>query len=173
MRTVERVAQKISKLKPALAVALALWWAGAGCVMVSYAHTRSLSDASATTPSAARAVSDEASGSMGSHHCCKARHVTQQRAASSTNHASASGYLAKREELDEAPNSSNAMSCCPLTSGTFVVNGPQRLINETASMLQDVVGTHVVSSIGAVPLAIPLRLPNQNQTYLRGCVFLI
>jgi hypothetical protein len=161
------------QLRAAISIGLALWCAGAGCMMVSYAHARAMSDAGVAPTSTVGVGSGEASGSMGSHHCCKARHATQHRAASSPNRDSASDFLAKRDELNETPNSSNAMSCCPLTSGTFVVSGPQRLINENASMLQGLDGNHVVGSINAVPLAIPLRLPNQNQTYLRGCVFLI
>jgi len=173
MRTVKLANENISKLRSALAVALALWCAGAGCMMVSYAHARAMSDTVAANTGASQAGSGESSASMASHHCCKARHATEHRAAASTNHDPASDSFAKLAERADVPNSSNAMNCCPLTSGTFVVSGPQRIVNENASMFQDVDGTPAVSNSDPPPLAIPLRLLNQNQTYLRGCVFLI
>lgn len=138
-------------------------------MMVVYARASALSEAGDAETSAS--MPEGTSGSMGSHDCCKARHASERRT-SSTNRVSASDSLAKVEELAEVPNSSNAMSCCPLTSGTFVVSTAQRIINENASMLQDVDGDPVINS-RAIPLAILPRLPNQNKTYLRGCVFLI
>ena len=78
-----------------------------------------------------------------------------------------------REEIAEVPSSSNAINCCPLTSGTFVVNSREQVVNENTSMSHGTGAVTAVSSVAAIPLAIPLRLPDQNQTYLRGCVFLI
>jgi hypothetical protein len=115
-----------------------------------------------------------ASGSMGTHDCCKARHKSERPAASSMmEHASFSEFLANLEGLAELPNSSNAMSCCLLTSGTFVVNGRQRISNHDASESPAAKAVSALTSFAATPLATPLRLLNQNQTYLRGCVFLI
>ena len=160
----------IQRFRSALALALMLWCAGAGCMIVSYAHGANMSGASAAQVSSSSAGWGHASGSMGAHDGCKARHAPGRRVASSiTNQTS----LANLEGLAEVPNSSNAMTCCPLTGGAFVVTSRQRISNEDRSVLQGVAAISVVTSFAATSLAISLRLPNQNQTYLRGCVFLI
>jgi hypothetical protein len=120
---------------------------------------------------------------MGTHDCCKARHASghasaghasDRRAASSTaNDLASSASLIDSEEVAEVPSSSNAINCCPLTSGTFVLNSRERVVNENVSVSHGGGAVTVVSSVAAIPLAIPLRLSDQNQTYLRGCVFLI
>ena len=164
----------ISKLRSALTLVLMLWCAGAGCMIVSYAHGAAMSGSGAAKVSAGSAGWGHASGSMGTHDGCKALHASERRVASSmTDHALSSESLADIEGLAEVPNSSNAMSCCPLTSGTFVVTGRQRISNEDASASQGFDAVSVGTGVAATTLAIPLRLPNQNQTYLRGCVFLI
>jgi hypothetical protein len=160
------------KFRSALTFALMLWCAGAGCMIVSYAHAAAM-NANVNSISAG-----PASGSMGTHDCCKARHASghssDRGAASSTaNDLLSSASLIDREEVAEVPSSSDVINCCPLTSGTFVVNSRERVVNENASMSHGAGAVTVVSSVQAIPLAIPLRLPDQNQTYLRGCVFLI
>ena len=162
----------LSKLRSAITFGLVLWCGGAGCMLVSYAHVAAMS-ATARVNSVSTA-GGETSGSMGTHDCCKARHKSERRAASSMmDHASSSEALANLEELAEVPNSSNAMICCPLTSGTFVVNGRQRVSHDDVTVSPGAEAVSVVTNFLAAPLAMPLRLPNQNQTYLRDCVFLI
>jgi hypothetical protein len=65
------------------------------------------------------------------------------------------------------------MSCCPLTSGTFVISGRQSISNENISAVQGAGADPIVNSAAVDFSVMPLRLPIQNQTYLRGCVFLI
>jgi hypothetical protein len=167
MRAVKPSRKIISRLRSALTVVLVLWCAGAGCMLVSYAR-------GAAKVSSGSAAGGHASGSMGTHDCCKARHKSERRAASSImDHASSSEFLANLEGLAEVPNSSNAMSCCPLTSGTFAVNGRQSISDDNASESPAAKPVSALTSFAASPLAMPLRLPNHNQTYLRGCVFLI
>ena len=161
----------LSKLRSAITFGLVLWCGGAGCMLVSYAHVAAMS-ATARVNSVSTA-GGETSGSMGTHDCCKARHKAERRAASMMDHASSSEALANLEELAEVPNSSNAMNCCPLTSGTVVVNSRQRISNDDASVSLGPEAISVITRFAATSLAMPLRLPNQNQTYLRGCVFLI
>ncbi len=173
MRAVEPNRKIISRLRSALAVALVLWCAGAGCMIVSYAHGTAMSAANTAGVSSGSTASGETSGSMGTHDCCKARHASEHRLASSTKHVSSSDLSANFEGLAELPNSSNAMNCCPLTSGAFVVNGRQRISNDDASESSGVKAVSILTSFAATPFAMPLRLPNQKQTYLRGCVFLI
>ena len=159
----------LRKLRSAITVGLMLWCAGAGCMIMSYARAADMSGANAPSGSVGWG---HASGSMGTHACCKARHKSERRIASS-NPASSSESLLDFEDIAEVPSSSNAMNCCPLTSGTFVVTGRQRISDEDAPLSRGNDAVSVVTSVATSPLAIPLRLPNQNQTYLRGCVFLI
>jgi hypothetical protein len=65
------------------------------------------------------------------------------------------------------------MNCCPLTSGTLVVTGRQRISDADTTVLRSINADSFLDGFIATTVAIPLRLPNQNQTYLRGCVFLI
>jgi hypothetical protein len=113
-----------------------------------------------------------ASGSMGAHDCCKARHATERRFTSQVAHRTVSSEsFASLEKLAEVPNSSNTISCCPLTSGSIVVAARQRVGEEAASLSSNV---EAISSVRAGFTTTPVvRLPNQKQTYLRGCVFLI
>jgi hypothetical protein len=115
----------------------------------------------------------EPSRSMGTHDCCKAHHAAERRASSTTAQSKSSESLANLERLAEVPNSSDAMSCCPLTSGTFVVNGRQRVSNDDALVSQGAEAISIITNFAATRRVMPLRLPDQNQTYLRGCVFLI
>jgi hypothetical protein len=152
----------LRKLRSALTLALVLWCAGAGCMMVSYAHGVAMNEAEAA----------HASGSMRAHDCCKDRHAAERRVASSmADRTVSSESLANFQKLGEAPNSSNAISCCPLTSGSIVVAGRQRVSNDGASVSPDVDAISCVTA--GFPKTPVVRLPNQKQTYLRGCVFLI
>jgi len=162
------------KLRLTITWGLMLWCAGAGCMFVSYAHGAAMKAAATAEGSSGSNTWGETSGSMGTHDCCKARHKSERRAASSaTDRAPSSESLANLEGLAEVPNSSNAMSCCPLTSGTFVVNSRQRISYDDTMVSRDADAVSINTSIAVTPLTMPLRLPTQNQTYLRGCVFLI
>ena len=171
MRTVKPGPKIISSFRSVLAVGLVLWCAGAGCMIVSYARAAAITgndDARSTGTGL-----DQASGSMGSHSCCKARHALPRRSTVSTTRKTPSDLLANLTQLTQVPNS-NALSCCPLTSGSIVVAGRQRTSSDDASVALDV---NAVSSlhnvVATTPSANSLRLPNQSHTYLRGCVFLI
>jgi len=163
------------KFRSVITVGLMLWCAGAGCMIVSYAHGAAMSAAN-TGGVSCGSTSGETSGSMGRHDCCKARHKSERRAASSMmDHASSSEFLANLEGLAEVLNSSNAMSCCPLTSGSIVANGSSsRISNDDAS---ESLGLDAASSVrngfATMLPANSLRLTNQSHTYLRGCAFLI
>jgi len=167
--------RSIIKLRTAIALALALWCAGVGCMLVSYAHgaaMNQMSDGQSGKQSFAGL-----SASMG-HDCCKARHSSSKR-----NAGVATNQMGLRPEsstgveeiaLPISPGPSGAMSCCPLTSGSFVVASRARTHETNHSTLTP--GGDVLLSLAkssAAPLAPPLRLPNQDQTYLRCCVFLI
>lgn len=160
-----------------VALVLALWWAGAGCVVVSYAHAAALNQADLR---ATRSVAQRANGipsSMGTHSCCKARRSSAKRNAGAitTGRKLSSDNSSDFEHvgLPEAPAPSGARSCCPLTSGTFVAASRATSDDENASAPAQLDSLSPVVTISQRPRAHPLRLPDQAQTYLRGCVFLI
>ncbi len=119
------------KLRSAITLALMLWCAGAGCMIVNFAHAARMSGDYAGISSAVR---DHALGPMETHHCCKSRpaldrHVSVRPAVPALSPQS----FANLEKLVEVPNSSSAMSCCPLTSGSIVANGSSRMSNDDAA----------------------------------------
>ena len=164
--------QPIQKARWAIAFALILWCAGAGCALGTYAHA-AMRDHDLPQAQAGGMALTGVSAAAGTHSCCKARHSSEHVASASSRPASiAAGF----EEiiLPESSNSSNAMSCCPLTSGTFVVTARQSVIDDRASeVIKSDAPALVLADANATPRALPLRWPNQNQTYLRGCAFLI
>ena len=114
------------------------------------------------------------SAGAGTHSCCKARHSSEHvgLASSLRPEPRAAGF--EEVALPESSSSSNASSCCPLTSGTFVVTARQSVSDDRASeAIKSDAPALVLADAHATLRALPLRLPNQNQTYLRGCAFLI
>src|SRR5438128_2239750 len=107
----------IKPLRSVLAVALTLWCAGAGCMVVSYAHAAAMNGGDLAK--SARQNFSGASASAMAHACCKARHSAKQNAVRNTISRSES-FHHFQIALTEVPAPSEAMSCCPLTSGTFV-----------------------------------------------------
>ena len=161
------------KLRTALAFTLVLWCAGAGCMLVSYAHSASMASPEAALPQAHGSSWAGLSASAGAHSCCKARYSSQHAPAIAHSHATPAGEL-NEVALEESSSPSNAANCCPLTSGTFVVTARQSVSDDRASTTLNADAPALV--LAAVPVtrrALPLRLPDQNQTYLRGCAFLI
>ncbi len=162
----------IQQARWAIAVALVLWCAGAGCVLGTYAHA-AMRDHELPQAQAGGLAMTGLSASAGTHSCCKARHSTQH--APTVAHLQVSGATELTEvALPESSNSSDAMSCCPLTSGTFLVTARQSVSDDHASAaLKGDAPAFVLADMDATPRARPLRLPNRNQTYLRCCAFLI
>ncbi len=162
----------IKKMRSALAVALTLWCAGAGCLVVSYAHVAVM--AAELRSVAEESARHEVSGSMSSHACCKARHASAQKsyAQSHTRRLEPSQTLGQIA-LPENPVPSGAASCCPLTSGSFV--SAARVSSDSNVSLPATRDTRSLelSDLEGAPVDGPLRLPNQEHTYLRCCSFLI
>jgi hypothetical protein len=158
----------ISKFRSTVTLGLMLWCAGAGCMIVSVAQGANRDGTGTGAVNSGSSKWSQASGSMGTHDCCKARHAAERRAGSSMTLPAG-----EFEEVSEVPASSNAMSCCPLTSGTFVVSGRQRVGSQDAAAPRYFAPVSIVSSVAAPALVISPRLPDQNETYLRDCVFLI
>ena len=164
-----RTNRKLIERRWAMAITLMLWCAGAGCALGTYAHA-AMRDSQAEAGGMAMTG---LSAGAGAHSCCKARHSSQH--APTIAHRNAS-VAAEFEEvaLPESSSPSDAASCCPLTSGTFVVTARQSVSDDRASeAIKSDAPALVLADVHATPRALPLRLPNQNQTYLRGCAFLI
>jgi len=161
----------IKTLRSVLSVALTLWCAGAGCMVVSYAHAAAMNvDDGAKS---AKQNFSGASGSVMAHACCKARHSSKQNAPRHTvSRSESKGF--QQIALPEAPAPSGAMSCCPLTSGSFLsASLPKSSDSDASALIQKDSLSRVLTNSQPAPHAYPLRLPNQEQTYLHCCVFLI
>lgn len=151
---------KISKV---LAIALILWCAGTGCMMVSYA---SGGDTVAATAESVSPAADQMAGMP----ACHARRQKNRKV--TTSQASAAGNLGQVSL--PGPSRSGAMSCCPLTTGSIAAasrpqsndDAPTQIAN-TDSQIPNLEG------LRNKPIAIPLRLANRAHSYLLGCAFLI
>lgn len=163
----------IANLRSIMAFVLALWCAGAGCMVVSYAHTAASENRDPGNSHSAVQTASRTAASMGDHSCCQARRSSIKRNAGEAKHESDSTSGFEQISLPESPGPSGAMSCCPLRSGSFVVSTPTCSDNadESALALPDSLSLPVTSSQSL--RAHPLCLPGQNQTYLRCCTFLI
>ena len=170
IRPVKAKLKKFFGLRSITAVALIFWCAGTGCMLVSYAH-------SAMVPNVALQFSEQvmnsASGSMDAHACCKARHKSAKRIKHTPELQSSNNGLSE-VTLPLSPVPTDAMSCCPLTSGSIVASSRAQSNDDNKSVSTQTDSFILkLSSTQPSPLAIPLRLPNRDQTYLRCCVFLI
>jgi hypothetical protein len=166
----------ISRFRSTLAFALIFWCAGAGCMIVSYAHGAAMSGGASAGAQSLEQTLGGVSAAAGSHACCKAHHSSSKIGAAASHSSSRlesfTGFL--QVALPEAPGPSGASNCCPLTSGSFVPASRAESKDENASIRDqsDSLSLILTSSQPALHFY-PLRLPDQNQTYLRGCVFLI
>jgi hypothetical protein len=161
------------KLRAALAFTLVLWCAGAGCMLGTYGHA-AMRDHDLPQAQAGGMAMTGLSAAAGTHSCCKARHSSQRVVARSSARPAPLAAGFEEVALPESSNSSDAMSCCPLTSGTFLVTSRQSVRDDRASAaINRGAPALVLTSVSVLPHASTRRLPNQNQTYLRGCAFLI
>ena len=149
------------KLSKALAIALMLWCAGAGCLLVSYARQAMPS----VTVDLASPPSEELTDAPACH-----SHRQKKQEASTANTAT---NTARRVSLPK-PSRSRSMSCCPLTNGS-IVSASRAQANPDQSIAPAADNTNNPSQVpfDPAPLDVPLRLPNQHHLYLRGCAFLI
>lgn len=155
-----------SRFRAIMAFALMLWCAGAGCVLVSYAHAAAMNGGETTIAEPAA----EQSGMMTSHGSCHVAHAHKH-------HKSAKIESPKTTNLEQlslpAQSQSDSMSCCPLANGSIVTTSRSQTSYDTSIAAADTATPLAFANSDAAPLAVPLRLPNQHHLYLRGCVFLI
>lgn len=135
-------------------------------MMVAYAKG-AMSEMDSPAATDARAM-PHMSGAMDAHACCKAKRKGAKR--------SASAKLAPSEFTQftiPEPAQSNAMSCCPLTSGSIVVASRSTSNDEAPVLAQTNSTAFKPLTSDQKPVAIPLRLPNRAHSYLLDCAFLI
>jgi len=150
-----------------LALLLIAWCAGTGCLLASYAHERASNDVTSSVAPPSQEGWGGLSAAAGDESSCHAIHHR-------TKVDSVALPSSEDVSLSEPPTSSESTSCCPLMSASFVAGGRSHVDEDTvASATGDrPAGLPSLSALPE-PLEIPLRLPNQNQTYLRVCNLLI
>ena len=161
----------IKMVRVVLAVALAFWVAGAGCLlgcegMMTVAASESNAVTHHATSDPNLVVSGEACASAKSHDCCaKRNHSAQPKA------QPAAKQVATLVETDPA---SSAMSDCPLAMSRTVVVAKKgaRETNSATIVANANLSTQNLIEQPA-PLISQVRLPNRGHTYLRCCSFLI
>lgn len=155
----------ISKLRSALALGLMLWCAGTGCL----AH--GMMGSAAPDSKSAKTNFNQSEMAMNGHACCKARHRSLE-----TDPAAKSNSDSEAETITLPEDSSpdGASSCCPLTSGSFVMTSRGQT-DDNKSPASTATGVPEQSFTLPFPAnhATPLRLPSHEQTYLTCCAFLI
>ena len=157
MRPVKALFHQIFRVRSVISLALMLWTAGAGCMMVSYAQSMRT-----------EAASTDGSSSMDAHACCKARKQSKGHAVSTE----VTAHLHQFEEPSSVPSS--AMNCCPLTNGLIVTQSRSQSKSDEAATTEAAQPQPLaVNESRQVSYAGPLRLHNQERTYLIGCAFLI
>jgi hypothetical protein len=158
----------ISKLRSALALGLMLWCAGTGCLAHGMAMT---SAAPAPNSNSAKTNFKQSEMAMNGHACCKARHRSLQNRLDAK---SDSDGGRETVALPEDPASDDAASCCPLTSGSFVIASRSQTEDNKSSTST---GTRLSDQSFTIKFsanrASPLRLQSREQTYLTCCAFLI
>ena len=157
----------ISRLRSTMAFALVLWCAGTGCLIASYAHGVAMG---VTREASADAVSLKVTeASKGGHACCKARHRALRGAPSELTAEKLSATFTTPEESSPVAN-----SCCPLTSGSFVIGSRVQTNDDDSPALEQ---TRLPESGDTIVFnsnrAVPLRLPHHRYDYLTCCAFLI
>lgn len=154
-----------------LAVALAFWVAGAGCLlgcegMMTVAASESRNVAHHTVSDLNLVVSGEACASAKSHDCCAKRKHRAEAKAEPTQKQAAT--------LVETDPASTAMSDCPLALSRTVV-AAKKGVDETSAATPAADANLPTPNLfeQPAPLVSQVRLPNRGHTYLRCCSFLI
>ncbi len=165
------------KFRSVLAFGLVLWCGGAGCLLISYAHGAAMNSTD-SAPTNSKTNWGSIAASAGSHGCCKARHSSSKRnerfGPSHTESTARFSAGFEQVALPDSPAPAGAMSCCPLTSGSFVTASRVQSNDSNLSVMARTISLPpALANSESAPLDHSLHLPNLNQTYLRDCVFLI
>ena len=159
-------------VRAGLALAVAFWMAGAGCMLgCENMVTAAASNGNATPANGLAAiVSGEACASAQSHGCC-AKHKSTSRQTSAPKQV-ASSRTAPGAEVATAPPAS--MVDCPLALNATAALAKSGTEKTNSAVLAATVTNPVTTTLTYHSAFLhPLRLPNRGHTYLRCCVFLI
>lgn len=154
-----------------LALALAFWVAGAGCLlgcegMVAAAASQGSPGEHHGTDDVNVVVYRDTCASAKSHDCCAKKQQQVQTKANSSEKQAAT--------LVQTESSPSGMSACPLAMGRTAAAAKNGSHEESSTAT--VAGSHLSFEAFAeltAPLAKQVRLPNRGHTYLRCCSFLI
>jgi hypothetical protein len=153
-------------LTRALAIALMLWCAGAGCALVRSAQTTDIGAGDSALADSMNA------GEMGAsqHAACHAKQPQKAAQASRSRPQLAKAF---EQRNTPRPGRPDAMSCCPLVNGLFVASSRSHTQDDAGITAVNDSALLALTNSSTAPLVVPLRLPNQHHLYLRGCAFLI
>jgi hypothetical protein len=154
----------ISGLRSTVAFLLVLWCAGTGCL----AHGMA---AGGAAPLKSNQSTSKTEMAMSGHACCKARHRALENKSPAGSQPVDDATIVTLPE-NSTPDGAN--SCCPLTSGSFVIASRSQTNDDHSPALNArVLNEHSLAEPCFVERVIPLHLPNHEHTYLTCCVFLI
>jgi hypothetical protein len=175
-----RLLSSMRIVRVVLALAVALWMAGAGCMLgcENMVSAVAASEHHLTASAPIIVATGEACASMHSHDCCakrgaKSASKAATRLAKTANPpieiAPASGTVAAEPGVSSSP-----MMDCPLAvNATAALSKPRQDQSSTALPSDSVTPSVSITIERSTAFARPLRLPNRGHTYLRCCVFLI
>jgi len=185
-------------IRVTLALTVALWMAGAGCLLgcENYVAAAS-SNAGQTAEAPALGATGDACASARSASCCAKHGVKAATNANSAHHASPShgakpthstrtsrstppkesrpaGEVSASSRNGAFNASPSTMMDCPLAVNATAVLSKAKPDNANSALALTNVSQPLVNSPEqTTAFARPLRLPNRGHTYLRCCVFLI
>ena len=166
-----RFLSSIRIVRVALALAVGLWMAGAGCMLgcENMMTAAASNDVASPAGSSIIVAAGGACASMHSHDSCP-KHRTHS-AAKTTAHSNTTMTSTPLPELTATPGT---MMDCPLavnaTAALSKVGSDQASLALPSSSERSPLGN---SPEQTSAFARPLRLPNRGHTYLRCCTFLI
>ena len=167
-----RLLSSIRVVRLALALAVALWMAGAGCLLGCEQMVNASAATEVTSPASPTIIvaSGSACASMHSSHDCCAKRSSHSTSKTPAN-AQAKAASEKLESVEALPVS---MMDCPLAviaTAELSKAGPDQTSVALPASSQRTGLANLPEQTSA--FARPLRLPNRGHTYLRCCVFLI
>jgi hypothetical protein len=174
-----RLLSSIKILRVGLALAVALWMAGAGCMLgcENMVSAVAASDHQLATKGSELVVSGDACASMHGHDCCAKRSgkaVAPSAKKSAGSHAQIGTTQPAGLTTSQFEGTSSGMFDCPLAINANAALTKARPDQSSVALLSQGL-TPLVSKASeqTISFARPLRLPNRGHTYLRCCAFLI
>lgn len=178
-----RFLSSIRIVRVGLALAVALWMAGAGCLlgcekMVAAAaadEAGSTATSSTATNSLTIVASGDACASVQSHDCCASHRIRNAGKSTprSSQPAAASQAAAPTSGVELAAPSSMMMDCPLAVNATAALSKANPETARTALPHTHASAPAPFFQEQASALSPPPLLPNRGHTYLRCCVFLI